>query len=72
MHCIVLKDFTLFRCASSPVYKTRVIASRAIQPLAKRNEVIGISSSLWDNLPLSPLKERVQSSLTHGSLLQVK
>ncbi|GFR67390.1 thyroid adenoma-associated-like protein [Elysia marginata] len=60
----------IIRCASSPVYKTRVIASRAIQPLAKRNEVVGISLSLWENLPLSPSSQS-QSSHVHGSLLQL-
>ncbi|RUS78380.1 hypothetical protein EGW08_013851 [Elysia chlorotica] len=61
----------VIRCASSPVYKTRVIASRAIQPLAKRNEVIDIGHSLWELIPFLPADGKARSSHIHGSLLQL-
>ncbi|GFO33499.1 thyroid adenoma-associated-like protein [Plakobranchus ocellatus] len=61
----------VIKCASSPVYKTRVIASRAIQPLAKRNEVIAISCILWNILPEHPSSGKFHSSQMHGSLLQL-
>ncbi|XP_059154610.1 thyroid adenoma-associated protein homolog [Physella acuta] len=61
----------VIRCASSPVYKTRVIASRALQPLARKNQVTSISLELLANLPESPSLCAVSNSLIHGSLLQL-
>ncbi|CAL1537329.1 unnamed protein product, partial [Lymnaea stagnalis] len=59
-------------CASSPVYKTRIIASRALLPLTRRGQVIGISQQLFANIPASSGNNTpVSNSLIHGSLLQL-
>ncbi|KAH9519566.1 hypothetical protein Btru_003022 [Bulinus truncatus] len=60
----------VIRCASSPVYKTRIIASRALLPLVRRNDVISISQKLLANIPKS-CDKHVSNSLIHGSLLQL-
>ncbi|CAG5133515.1 unnamed protein product, partial [Candidula unifasciata] len=61
----------VIRCAASPVYKTRVIASRALLPLAKRNQVIGICCQLLECIPEARTNENVFSSQVHGLLLQL-
>ncbi|XP_055880801.1 thyroid adenoma-associated protein homolog [Biomphalaria glabrata] len=60
----------VIKCASSPVYKTRIIASLALLPLVRRNEVISISQTLLANIPES-YNQHISNSLIHGSLLQL-
>lgn len=63
-----------FRCASSPVYKTRMMAARALQPLAGKDQVTAILTTLLKNLPQKPQHsgQALSQSLIHGILLQVK
>lgn len=66
--------FTNFRCASNPVYKTRVMAARAIRPLVSTAHFHAIITMLLDNLKTVKHRENVckdKQNLVHGSLLQV-
>ena len=63
-----------FRCCSSPVYKTRMMAARALQPLAGKEQLTIVLTTLLDTLPKQPLTadSRMPQSHIHGILLQVQ
>ncbi|XP_035827600.1 thyroid adenoma-associated protein homolog isoform X2 [Aplysia californica] len=61
----------VLKCAASPVLKTRLIAARALRPLARKTQVIDISSHLMANVPVSPDCQAQPNSYIHGSLLQL-
>ena len=75
---ISLEDLSFSRCAASPVLKTRLIAARALPPLAKKSQVAEICVQLTTNIPASAhvlsensAMDRQSTSFLHGSLLQV-
>ncbi|KAK7482199.1 hypothetical protein BaRGS_00026548, partial [Batillaria attramentaria] len=63
----------VIRCASSPVYKTRMMAARALQPLAGKDQVTQVLTTLLEKLPPKPKLggEPLSQSLVHGILLQI-
>jgi hypothetical protein len=67
--------YHVFRCASNPVYKTRVMAARAIRPLVSTEHFLVIITMLLDNMRVFKNTENVSKdwqNLVHGSLLQVE
>ncbi|XP_050405333.1 thyroid adenoma-associated protein homolog [Patella vulgata] len=61
----------VIHCASSPVFKTRVMAARAIQPLVEKDRLDSILLELIHLLPTKP-DAQISYSHTHGILLQIK
>ena len=58
------------RCCHSPVYKTRVMAARALQPLISHDHVTSTLVQLSATLPVTAMQLVSQNTL-HGTLLQV-
>ena len=73
-HVCVCHVSACFRCCSSPVYKTRMMAARALQPLAGKEQLTIVLTTLLDTLPKQPLTadSRMPQSHIHGILLQVQ
>ena len=67
--CSIL--YVYFRCAQSPVLKTRLMAARAIQPLVFKTQILTILRQLFNMLPLSSDDDGVCQNYVHGILLQV-
>ncbi len=67
--CFVM--FVLLSCASSPVYKTRVMAARAISPIVSKDQLISVLQTLTGYLTRSPTGG-ISQNLIHGALLQLK
>ncbi|KAK3597815.1 hypothetical protein CHS0354_029374 [Potamilus streckersoni] len=61
----------IIRCALSPVFKIRVMAARAMQPLVDKDQLTSVFCTLIDLLPKS-VKTTVIQSHIHGTLLQMK
>ncbi|XP_070182085.1 tRNA (32-2'-O)-methyltransferase regulator THADA-like [Littorina saxatilis] len=63
----------VIKCSSSPVYKTRMMAARALQPLAGKEQLTSVLTNLLDTLPKQPAAGdcRLPQSHVHGVLLQV-
>ncbi|KAK6183578.1 hypothetical protein SNE40_011032 [Patella caerulea] len=61
----------VIHCASSPVFKTRVMAARAIQPLVEKDRLDSILLELIHLLPTKP-DAQISYSHIHGILLQIK
>ncbi|XP_076464247.1 tRNA (32-2'-O)-methyltransferase regulator THADA-like [Babylonia areolata] len=65
----------VIRCSSSPVYKTRMMAARALQPLVGKEQLTGVLTSLMTSLPSQPPSGssdgKMAHSHVHGLLLQV-
>ncbi|KAL8624379.1 hypothetical protein ACOMHN_012779 [Nucella lapillus] len=56
----------VIRCSSSPVYKTRVMAARALQPLVGKDQLTQVLASLMASLPARDLSSSL--SLSSSSL----
>ena len=56
------------------MYKTRMMAARALQPLAGKEQLTIVLTTLLDTLPKQPLTadSRMPQSHIHGILLQVQ
>ncbi|PVD25967.1 hypothetical protein C0Q70_13634 [Pomacea canaliculata] len=62
----------VIKCASSPVYKTRIMAARALQPLVNKEQMCKVLTTLLSYLPKCPEEKlRISQSHLHGVLLQV-
>ncbi|XP_064621388.1 tRNA (32-2'-O)-methyltransferase regulator THADA-like isoform X2 [Lineus longissimus] len=66
-----LGDFVPYvvKCASSPVFKTRLMASRALQPLVFEEQLVTVIMDLVQQLPIEGKK--TSHNLIHGILLQI-
>ncbi|XP_046339064.2 thyroid adenoma-associated protein homolog [Haliotis rufescens] len=61
----------VLKCASSPVFKTRLMAARALQPLAIKDQMTSLLLQLVARLPDKTANEIRQSHI-HGVLLQME
>lgn len=59
--------FCCCRCAGSPVFKTRLMAARAIQPLVSRDHLKDVLKQLLSHA----IDSTCVHNFTHGILLQV-
>ncbi|XP_041351215.1 thyroid adenoma-associated protein homolog [Gigantopelta aegis] len=61
----------IIKCASSPVYKTRMMAAKALQPLVQKDQLICVILQLIRQLPTSSANQ-IKQSCVHGYLLQIE
>ncbi|XP_067681790.1 tRNA (32-2'-O)-methyltransferase regulator THADA-like [Haliotis asinina] len=61
----------VLKCASSPVFKTRLMAARALQPLAIKDQMSSLLLQLVARLPHETANDMRQSHI-HGVLLQME